>query len=279
MPSRRAWLVWSLLMLQTAHLAAQSADDLAEPDALPSAHWSEAKARPFLAGIVDVGGLVRGKLMVGYGKPHWMWAGVEAEAVSTSELGLSSVRARIALLIADLAVAYRRTWAYRRGWLTREDSYSDADLLGEPKAAYHSLDTWLWGIIPVGDGYFDWELEAIRVYGVPRGLDVYEEWLRVPARPPWLVATRLGYAHTFLRGRLALGALGEWIKPGERGSWYRAGPLASYAFSSHWDLSGLLTLEVQSPDQLGWFNGVWGTLRARYRFATGEKRHATAVVR
>jgi hypothetical protein len=264
-----------LALLQTASLRAQqSLATLPEPEALPSAHWSEARARPFVAGLFDAGGLLRAKLMIGYGKPHWLWAGLESEALTTSELGLTAVRARLALLVADLAIAYRRTWSYRRSWLAREPSYSDGDLTGGPKASYHSLDMWLWGIVPVGNGYLDWEVESVRVYGVPAGFDLYEEWLRVPARPPWLVATRLAYAHTFKSGRIALGAMGEWIWPGDRATWLRVGPLASYVFSSHWDVSGLLTFEVRSPDQLSFYNGVWGTFRFRYRFATGERERA-----
>jgi hypothetical protein len=210
-------------------------------------------------------------VMLGYGKPHWTWAGFEGEGVTTPEAGFTTVRARIALLIADVAVAYRRTWAYRRSFLDRERSYSEADLRGGPKAAYHSLDMWAWGLLPVGQGFFDWEFEALRLYGLKRGVDVYEEWLRTPIRPPWATVCRLGYAHLFLDKRLAVGAMGEWVWPGPTGSVFRAGPLVSWAFGPHWDFSMLLTAIVHGPDHISFFSGMWGTLRVRFKFATGEK--------
>lgn len=262
------------IALWASHARAQSTGAPPEPEAspLPSAHWGSSKARPFLAGLADAGGLLRTKWMVGYGKPHWMWAGVEGEGVTTSEMGLSTVRARLAFLIVDAAVAYRKTWSYRRSWVDREASYRDDDLRGGDKAAYHSLDLWLWGLIPVGSGYFDWEVESVHLLGVPRGKDLYEEWLRVVVRPSWAVAGRFGYVQTFKKGRLGFGVLGEWIWPGPRASTYRVGPLVNYAFNPRWDIALLMTTVVKSPDELSFYNGLWGTLRARYRFAFGDKR-------
>lgn len=238
----------------------------------PSRHWADGPTRLFLAGTADLGVSARAKMIIGYGKPHWAWVGVEYEAVTTTEVGANIVRARIALLIADLAVGYRRTWSYRRGFMTREDSYTDDDLTVGPNARYHSLDAWLWGIIPIGRGFVDWELEAVRTYGVPAQSDVYEEWLRAPVRPGLAAATRLAYAHTFIDGKLAIGAMGEYVWLGGRGNLFRVGPMVLYGFTPHWEINTLLTMVVDSPDELGFYNGLWGTLRVRYRFATGDRR-------
>lgn len=239
----------------------------------PSTYWADGPLRPFVAGLVDLGLSVRGKLMVGYGKPHWTWVGLELEGLSTTEMGFADVRARMALVLVDLAVSYRKTYAYRRSYLDREAHYTDGDLKGGPKARYDSLDLWAWGLIPAGRGYVDWEFEALRVYDVPPGREVYEEWLRTPMRLPWATACRLAYAHTFMEGKLALGLMGEWLWPGARGSLYRMGPLGSFTFSPHWDVTALLTVAVHAPDDLGFYNEIWGTLRARYRFASGERDH------
>jgi hypothetical protein len=232
-------------------------------------YWSTARTRVFVSGVADLGALARVRGSFGYGKPHWTWGGIEAEAVSTSEVGFGVVRARLALLIADLAIAYRHTWSYRRSFLTREQRYEDADLRTGPLARYHSLDMWLWGVIPAGSGYVDWEFEALRVY-VPSGVDVYEEWLRTPLRPPWGTVCRLGYVHMFFDQRVSAGAIGEWVWPGPTGSVYRVGPLLSYAFGPHWDFTLLLTAVVYGPDELSFFNGLWGTARFRFKFASGE---------
>lgn len=272
---RSSWVASVLACACFASAAARAQEAPVAGNSAKSAevteHWSGADSRFFAAGITDMGALARAKVMLGYGKPHWTWAGFEGEGFSTPEAGMTAVRARIALLIADVAVAYRKTWAYRRSYLERKRAYSDKDLLGGPKTQYHSLDMWAWGLLPVGNGYFDWEFEVVRLYGVKRGVDVYEEWLRTPIRPPWATVCRLGYAHMFLDKRLAVGLMGEWVWPGPTGSVFRAGPLASWAFGPHWDFSMLLTAIVHGPDHIGFFNGMWGTLRFRFKFATGEK--------
>jgi hypothetical protein len=263
-----------LLVLAWSSAEAQSTGAPPEPEvtALPAAYWSDMRVRPFVAGVADAGGLVRTKLMLGYGKPHWTWGGVEAEGVTTSEVAFSTVRARLALLVADVAIAYRKTWTYRRGWVERERSYTDADLTRADDLSYHSLDLSLWGLLPVGSGYFDWQLETIHLLGGKRAVDLYEESLRVVMRPPWATATRLGYVQTFMKGKLGVGVLAEWLWPGPRSSIYRVGPLVSYAFTPHWDLALLASTVVRSPDSLGPSNRVWGTLRVRFRFALGERK-------
>jgi hypothetical protein len=233
-------------------------------------YWSKQRLRPFVAGVLDVGTSARGRLMLGYGRPHWTWGGIELEGGSTSDTAISAVRARIALVIADVGVAYRGTWAYRRTWLERASGYRESDIKGGPKTRYRSLDIDVWGLIPAGSGFVQWELEAVRLYGIPRGRDIYEEWLRAPVRPPWTTASRLAYAYTFWDGRAAIGAMAEWLWLGGHGALYRLGPLLSYAFTPHWEATVLLTTPVHSPDDLAFFTGLYGTVRVRWKFASGE---------
>jgi hypothetical protein len=235
------------------------------------AYWENVRPRPFAGAIIDVGASVRARALLGYGKPHWTWGGIELEGGTTSDAGITAVRARLALVIADVGLAYRRTRAYRRTWLTSERGYTDGDLLGRPRARYRSLDLDVWGLIPAGSGFVQWELEAVRMYGIPKGAEVYEEWLRAPVRPPWTTASRLAYAYTFFEGRAAVGAMAEWLWLGGRGSLYRAGPLLSYTFTPHWEATLLLTTPLHSPDDLSLFTGLYGTVRVRWRFASGER--------
>jgi len=235
-------------------------------------YWSSAPLRPFAGVVLDVGASARGRVMLGYGKPHWTWGGIELEAASTSDVAITAVRARLALVIADVGLAYRRSWAYRRTYLERERGYTDADLKGRPRASYRSLDLDVWGLIPAGSGFVQWEVEAVRLFGIPRGEDVYEEWLRAPIRPPWATASRLAYAYTFFQGRAAVGAMAEWLWSRDRGELYRLGPLLNYTFTPHWEATLLLTTPVHSPDDLAFFTGLYGTVRVRWRFATGEGR-------
>ena len=235
------------------------------------AYWSEARARPFVAGVLDAGASVRGRVMLGWGKPHWTWGGIELEGSSTTDTGLAAVRARLALVVADVGLAYRRTYPYRRKFVAESDHHTDEALRGHPRARYRSLDLDVWGLIPAGSGFVQWEVEAVRLYGVPKGADVYEEWLRAPVRPPWVTDARLAYAYQFLDGRATAGLMGEWLWLGARGMLYRVGPLLGYTFTPHWEVNVLLTTPVSSPDDLRFFSGLYGTVRVRWRFATGER--------
>jgi hypothetical protein len=235
-------------------------------------YWSEAPARPFVAGVLDAGSSIRGRALLGWGKPHWTWGGLELEGASTSDTALTAVRARLALVIADVGVAYRKTWAYRRTFVPHDDHLTNEELKGSPKAHYRSLDIDVWGVIPAGRGFVQWEVETVRLYGVPKGADLYEEWLRAPVRAPVATDARLAYAHSFYDDRATVGLMAEWLWLGGRGMSYRVGPLLGFTFTPHWELNVLLTTPVSSPDELGFFPGLYGTIRMRWRFATGERR-------
>ncbi|MET0342781.1 MAG: hypothetical protein ABW252_17370 [Polyangiales bacterium] len=253
--------------------AAARADDPARAALKPRDYWSSEPIRPFLGAVIDAGSSVRARMLAGYGRPHWTWAGLELEAATTTDVALAAVRARVALVVADVGLAYRVSRSYRHTWVAREQGYSDGDLEGRPRARYRSLDLDVWGVVPIPHSLLQWEVEAVRLYGVPRGVDVYEEWLRAPVRPPWSLATRLAYAYTFLNERASAGLMLEWLWLGQRagGGLTRIGPLLGYAFTPHWEVNVLLTTPVHSPDDLTLFTGLYGTARVRWRFATGER--------
>jgi hypothetical protein len=215
-----------------------------------------------------MGALADARLMVGYGRPHWTWGGVELGVLSTTQAGLGLIRARLALVVLDLAVTWRRTWSYARTTPLRRGSYTDAELEDGPGARYDSVDVWAWGLAPVPLGLIDWELEAVHTYGIGGERDVYEEYLRAVAHPGWLATARLGYQLWFAQQRGLAGPLVELTWLPERGLLQRVGGDVSWAFSPAWDLILRLTVPTTSPDELGFFNGLGGTLRARYRWAS-----------
>jgi hypothetical protein len=45
----------------------------------------------------------------------------------------------------------------------------------------------------------------------------------------------------------------------------------SYAFTPHWETTLALTTPVSSPDQLSFFTGLYGVVRVRWKFASGER--------
>jgi hypothetical protein len=67
------------------------ASDSPKPSQKDEAHpaipyWSEGRARPFVSGLVVAGvGYGRVAFDAGYGKPHWIWAGVEGTGLITPD--------------------------------------------------------------------------------------------------------------------------------------------------------------------------------------------------
>lgn len=234
--------------------------------------WSEGRARLFFAGSAALGSAARTELSIGYGKPHWTWVGVESTGVSTGEYALTQVRARLALVIADIAIGWGRVWSYRHTTLPRFSRTRDLTVAERDVSRYRTLQVWLSGVLPGPHGFIDWQLEGVRVYGVADGDAVYDEQLRAVLFPTWAFAGRLGYAYQFSHKRGAVGALGEAVWPGDRGDYVaRVGPVFSWAFSPRLDLALIATAVVHSPDRLGFYQGMGGTARARYRFASGAR--------
>ncbi|HVU02040.1 MAG TPA: hypothetical protein VHE30_09820 [Polyangiaceae bacterium] len=272
-----ARLLAATLALETNASAEPVAEPGAEPPAstraeppeeTPTEHWSKAPSRPFVGGILEAGAVVRGRALAGYGKPHYTWGGAVLDGTTTTEFGSVAAGARLALVLLDVTVSYRKTWSYVRGFPAPRGTYESEDLRVHPRASYGALDVSTWGLFPAPAGYGEWEFEAHRLYGVPAGRDVYEEWVRGVMGPGWNFATRLGYAVSFAGDRGSAGVVGEWVTLGGRGSVFRVGPLASWAFSGEWDLGLVLTATVSSPDSLSFYDGTYGTLRLRYRFST-----------
>jgi hypothetical protein len=207
---------------------------------------------------------------VGYGKPFYVWAGLETEALTTNEFGHLKLGARFSAPFAGLALAWRRVWSYQRSFLPRKATYEVADLQADGSIRYDSLDLSAWFAFPTPGGFGLLEADFFHVLDAPEGVDVFEEYLRVVVRPGWAVATRAGYAITFAEDRGTAGVLGEWLWPGPRPNVARVGPLFGWSFTPHLDAGLILTATIHSPDSIGFINGVFGTARLRYRWATGE---------
>ncbi|HEV8244481.1 MAG TPA: hypothetical protein VGP93_01805 [Polyangiaceae bacterium] len=244
----------------------------AEPEPVP--YWDEGAARPFLSLAPALGAVSNLDLALGWGKPHWMWGGIEGTALSTFDFGAVSVGPRVALLLADLSVKRRLTHAYRHPFLARRASYSASDVEDGPgeSADYGAWDVSLWGLVPLPFGYGIYELAGTWVDGVPAGHDLFEEYQRVVIRGDRILAIRLGLSAWLVRDVLGAGLLVEWLSAEDRGVTWRLGPSLDCQFSDHLSASAVYTLPVSAPDSLGAWTGAWGTLRLRYTWASGEPR-------
>lgn len=239
--------------------------------------WDQGEARPFVAGRFDLGVLfARPALMLGYGKPHWEWFGVEAYALTTNSFFATYAGTRASLPFLDFTMGLRDTWAYRRSLLARKARYdaSDVSSAAHGHARYLAIDYELTGVLPVPAGYALFGVLATTVLDVPADEDVYDEGMRVVMRPPGAIDFRLGYLVAMGRGNaIKLGALTETIPlPGRGATVERVGPIASVALTDHLEGIFVFTAVVTSPDTLGLWHAPYGFAGVRYRWAMGDER-------
>lgn len=240
---------------------------------LAAGYWEDATPRAFLSLQPVVGaGYAQLTAQAGWGRPMWMWGGAEAFAFAAPTFACAYAGARVDLLAVGLRAGVRRTASFSRGPLSPGAAHSlDEFDSAAPHAAYTTLEAELSGGLPAPHGYAIWDFEAYRFADAPAG-DLYEEWLKVAARPPWLAAARLGYLAALGRGGwIKLGALADLTATFGRGTLVRAGPLLVLNFTDHLDLVVLAAPALRSPDSLGLLGGMYGTARLRWTWATGEK--------
>jgi hypothetical protein len=238
-------------------------------------YWEQGPARPFAATTIDVGFLyARPRLSLGYGKPFNLWAGVDMNPIATATGVGAYGGLRLQVPWFDLRAGARGFFAFQHDFLAPQASYSTVDLYSGsgPQSRYVTLEADLSGGIPVGPGSILVVLTASAVQGVPAGLYVYEETLRVITNPPAIYRARTGYAVRFgAEGALRAGLVGEVLDlPGRDALVYRAGVIASFAIDDHLEAVGLLVIPVASPDSIGIAGGDFGELGLRYRWATGQ---------
>jgi hypothetical protein len=265
-----------LLVARTGRAASEELDDAETGAARKESYWESGETRAFVAAAPQLGAVSSLELNAGYGKPYFIWGGLEGSALTTFDFGMLAVGPRVSALVVDVSLKRRWNQAYSHGFLPRRDSYTGAFVEGEhgAAAAYEAWDFSLGGFFPSFHGFGLYEFAATRVEGVPADRDLFEEWHRVVMSKDWVYAVRLGLALQLLDKKLAAGVLGEWLTTGDRGSTWRVGPLVDYQFTDHLSAGLVYTVPVSSPDSLGAWTGSWGTLRVRYTWASAESRPA-----
>jgi len=253
--------------------AAAQAQAATEPAQSPY-YWERGEVRPFVSLAPALGAISSLEVAGGYGKPHWMWGGVEATALTSWEFGAVSAGPRLAFIVADLSLKRRQTWSYTHNFLPRLQAYDADDVEdgGDESAVYGAWDLSLNGLVPTPIGVGLYELAGTFVDGVPPNRDLLEEWQRVVVRGNSIVVARAGFAFWLIEDELSAGVLGEWLSAEGRGQTWRLGPLVDWAATDHLSLSAVYTVPISSPDDLGAWVGAWGTLRVRYAWASGEQQ-------
>ncbi|MFT7580923.1 MAG: hypothetical protein ACI9MR_002597, partial [Myxococcota bacterium] len=252
----------------------RKAGDAAVDAAATRTTWSKGESRVFLSGRIDVGMFfLKPRISFGYGKPHFRWIGVDFNPV-VSQSGIDLYTGlRFALPSVDLRIGGRYHYSFRRAYLERSGRYTrdDIDIVDFENANYFNFEAELSYGLSLGPGALFGETAVTYTTGVPDGLNLYEETMRVVIEPPWVGRQRLGYAFAFgFNGALSLGPVVEFLYlPGREDFVFRAGLVARLKLFDDLDARASFIPALATPDNLGLRGGDSFLIGARWRWATG----------
>ena len=243
--------------------------------AVVARYWELGRARPFLAGNVELGyPYLRPRFTAGYGRPFWSWIG--AEAYPLLSFGGVGQYFGVGAAIPGLSLrgGGRFFYPFTRTLLVPRDHYTstDIELAQGPRADYLAYEAEATGTAPLFAGSIFGVLSGYRVSRVPPDYYFFEDNLKVVMKPPYVWRARLGYLLAFSRnGAIRVGVAGDVIGlPGRDEFVVRAGLLGSVSISAELEAQVSLIPVLISPDSLGIAGGDFGQLGIRYRFATGS---------
>jgi hypothetical protein len=240
------------------------------------AFWRAGKARWFLAATGDVGAIyARTGAAAGYGKPHWLWGGIETSSAIAPGGGTTYAGLRFSSPWADVRGGARYVFTTSQHFLVPRETYTkdDTEERTGPKERYVSLEAEAAGGFPVPRGTVFGITGLYHVVGTPPGWNIFDQTLQVVAAPSLLWRARLGYLANVDRWDMfRVGAAVEVIGNPERDLIVvRAGPMITTFITHHLQAFGTALLVVHSKDQLGLAGAQTGELGFRYRWATGDR--------
>jgi hypothetical protein len=238
-------------------------------------YFSDGAPRWFVATKSDLGTpYVKPYFSFGYGLPHWLWAGIDVNAIATLELVQGYAGLRAASPILDLAFGLRDTKSFYKPFLAPAAAYTRDDVLNgaNPTARYWAWEAEAVAIAPLPHSALLADFIMVRTLDVPSGKCVYDESYRAVVKNPFFAVFRIAAVARFLgEDSFKVGFLWESVfETGRERSVVRVGPVAAIQITDHLEALGALTLPVRSPDALGPVLGSYGIAGLRYRWATGE---------
>lgn len=240
----------------------------------PVLPWGLQPVRWFLSAEIDTGFLyIRPRFSMGYGRPHALWVGLDANPIFSNEGIAGYLGLRFDLPFVNLRLGGRYWYTFRRSFLAPDDSYSveDIELRQGPPSRFLTWEGEVTTNVPLGRGMALAEGSFSFVTGVPDPYYVYEETLRVVVDPPYVWRARVGYTFALDRDRtIVIGPVLEAVGIPKRDVVvYRAGALARIFISPSLEARGTFVPAVYTPDPLGARGGDAFLLSIRYRWATG----------
>jgi hypothetical protein len=238
-------------------------------------YWSVGKPRWFLSTKSDLGLYAKPYFSAGYGMPHWIWAGIDVNAITTTEVGQVYAGVRAASPVFDVAFGFRNTYSYGKPFLAPRASFSSdqvSDAPG-PNARYWAWEAEAVGFVPLPYSAIMLDCIAVGVLDAPRDRYLYEESYRlVIGDPNYMVLRAATVARVLREDALKVGLLYEWlVGTGRDQNVFRMGPAVALQLTDHLEAVGTLSVALHSPDALGIVLGSYGLAGLRYRWATGER--------
>jgi hypothetical protein len=260
-------------------------DQEVDSDESSNSYWHRGHVRKFVATAIDLGYLYfRPRVSFGYGKPFWRWVGIDANPAVSNKYLAGYAGLRLALPILEIRAGARYTRDWSQSYLAPAPSYDrlafESQALG--LSSYTNLEAEATGGFPLGPGSVLAIASGTYMMGVPSGVYVYDDTLRVITNPPWIVRGRLGYAVRLgVEGKVSLAVVADLLDIPRRDALVlRAGIVGSAALSDHIEVIGSFIPPIASPDTLGVAQGDFAQLGIRYRWATGsppDTREATPL--
>lgn len=243
-------------------------------------YWSVGDSRFFVSTKTELGiPYTKPYFSAGYGLPHWIWTGVDVNAILTTETFQYYGGVRAATPVFDLAFGVRDTWSFNKPFLRPRESYTGSDVVNAAgnEARYWAYEAEVVGIIPFPYAALAGDFIAVGALDVPKGAYFYDESYRIVAGDSLFFVMRVAAVARFLREQsLKVGVLTEHIFGTGRGDPVtRVGPFVSLQLTDHLEINAVLTVVASSPDDLGLIHGSYGVAGVRYRWATGERNPKT----
>lgn len=242
-------------------------------------YWSVGRPRWFLAARPELGTpYAKPYISLGYGMPHWLWLGVDVNAIVTLEMAQAYAGVRAASPILDLAFGIRDTWSFDKNFMlpVPGQRYTRGDVLDGPgdRARYWAWEAEAVGVIPLPYAGLVANVIVVRTLDVPEDRYVYDESYRAIVAKPLFVTLRFAAVARFLNEyAVRVGVLTEHVfETGRPEPIWRVGPIASVMITDHLEAMAGVTMAVASPDDLGLALSTYGIAGVRWRWATGEAK-------